>query len=35
MSENPKPHFDLVIDDKAKRIEEVFEEDDWHPDQSI
>ena len=23
MSENPKPHFDLVIDDKAKRIEEL------------
>ena len=22
-SENPKPHFDLVIDDKAKRIEEL------------
>lgn len=23
MSPNPKPHFDLVIDDKAKRIEEL------------
>lgn len=23
MTENPKPHFDLVIDDKAKRIEEL------------
>jgi len=23
MSDNPKPHFDLVIDDKAKRIEEL------------
>jgi len=22
-SDNPKPHFDLVIDDKAKRIEEI------------
>tara|TARA_R100000908_G_C3631899_1_gene72336 strand:+ start:133 stop:483 length:351 start_codon:yes stop_codon:yes gene_type:complete len=22
-SPNPKPHFDLVIDDKAKRIEEI------------
>ena len=22
-SKNPKPHFDLVIDDKAKRIEEL------------
>ena len=22
-SPNPKPHFDLVIDDKAKRIEEL------------
>ena len=22
-SDNPKPHFDLVIDDKAKRIEEL------------
>ena len=22
-SQNPKPHFDLVIDDKAKRIEEL------------
>ena len=22
-SSNPKPHFDLVIDDKAKRIEEL------------
>ena len=22
-SENPKPHFDLVVDDKAKRIEEL------------
>ena len=21
--DNPKPHFDLVIDDKAKRIEEI------------
>ena len=35
MSENPKPHFDLVIDDKAKRIEEVFEEDSWYPDSMI
>lgn len=23
MGPNPKPHFDLVIDDKAKRIEEL------------
>ena len=22
-SDNPKPHFDLVVDDKAKRIEEL------------
>ncbi len=22
-SKNPKPHFDLIIDDKAKRIEEL------------
>ena len=22
-SENPKPHFDLIVDDKAKRIEEL------------
>ena len=22
-SPNPKPHFDLLIDDKAKRIEEL------------
>ena len=22
-SQNPKPHFDLIIDDKAKRIEEL------------
>ena len=22
-SPNPKPHFDLIIDDKAKRIEEI------------
>ena len=22
-SDNPKPHFDLIIDDKAKRIEEL------------
>ena len=36
MSENPKPHFDLVIDDKAKRIEELFPSDDnWFPDQGI
>lgn len=23
MSANPKPHFDLIIDDKSKRIEEL------------
>ena len=22
-SPNPKPHFDLIVDDKAKRIEEL------------
>ena len=36
MSENPKPHFDLLIDDKAKRIEELFPSDDnWFPDQGV
>jgi len=31
-SPNPKPSFDLIVDDKAKRIEELFAESAYHED---